>query len=556
MNRLHREVSLNRLAGRVLFALLVINVWFPVNAKALSAQEQSSAPSPKVIRKVGNQLQSDAMTRVEPLYPPVAKAAAVRGSVVVEVIVNEEGIVISAIARSGHALLWNAATTAARGWKFKPAQVNGTAVTVTGTIMMKFDLEGNAPIFSNAKAEIEMAKALAGTYPDSPERHFWLGGLYVREKQLEEAIGAYKKAIELKPDYQEAYLSLGPAYRAAKNVEAELNTYKQAAEAIPNSIESLRMLAWAWANASGADKAVKVLKRIISINPNDFGAYNSLGWYYMGLRHYEDAVPALLQAIQIKPDAAIAYHNLGWAYSLQERYQEAIEAYTKALQVEPTYSQLYKVHRELGDVYLKLNRHSEAKEAFDQAVKLNPDDGFAYFGLARLLWAQKKNSEADAMYLLGEAIMREASFERALQTEPNNPEALHKLGRSLVERNARLPEALNMLQQAVRAEPKNPGYLASLGWAYFKLERLEEAERYLDQAIQLNDKSATFYEQLGDVYDRRGKNELARTAWQKALSLAVGSEHTARLKTKVRQIDPKAEQVLRQFSDYTSRGLR
>src|SRR5437868_3652119 len=71
-------------------------------------------------RSGGKVLTDSAVTRVEPQYPPLAKAAGVSGQVVVEVTVDEAGNVISARAVSGHPLLRDPAITAACGWKFKP----------------------------------------------------------------------------------------------------------------------------------------------------------------------------------------------------------------------------------------------------------------------------------------------------------------------------------------------------------------------------------------------------------------------------------------------------
>ncbi|HSO73526.1 MAG TPA: energy transducer TonB, partial [Blastocatellia bacterium] len=78
--------------------------------------------------------------RVEPTYPPLAKAARVSGSVVVEVTVDEAGGVISARAMSGHPLLKEAAVSAARGWRFSPTQLSGVPVKVIGTITFNFNL--------------------------------------------------------------------------------------------------------------------------------------------------------------------------------------------------------------------------------------------------------------------------------------------------------------------------------------------------------------------------------------------------------------------------------
>ena len=81
-----------------------------------------SAPKKSVI------LQGTAIRRVEPLYPRMANLAGVSGSVVVEVVVDEKGIVVSARAMSGHVLLRAAAESAARGWRWNPTILNGVPV--------------------------------------------------------------------------------------------------------------------------------------------------------------------------------------------------------------------------------------------------------------------------------------------------------------------------------------------------------------------------------------------------------------------------------------------
>src|SRR5437870_12544156 len=88
---------------------------------------------PKIIRRSGGVLQGSATRRVEPSYPPLAKAARVSGAVVVEVTVDEGGSVISARAISDHPLLKDAAIAAARGWKLSPAMLTGVPVKVRGS---------------------------------------------------------------------------------------------------------------------------------------------------------------------------------------------------------------------------------------------------------------------------------------------------------------------------------------------------------------------------------------------------------------------------------------
>lgn len=77
----------------------------------------------------------------QPPYPPVARAARAQGMVLVEVIVDERGAVISAEAVSGHPLLRQAAVAAAREARFEPFRLRGRPVMVEGIITYRFTLQ-------------------------------------------------------------------------------------------------------------------------------------------------------------------------------------------------------------------------------------------------------------------------------------------------------------------------------------------------------------------------------------------------------------------------------
>ncbi len=87
------------------------------------------------------ELQSEAIGREVPRYPEAAKEAGVTGEVVVEVVVDEQGMVTAAKAISGPILLRQPAVRAARSWRFqpfRPTKVDGVPVPAVGTITFVF----------------------------------------------------------------------------------------------------------------------------------------------------------------------------------------------------------------------------------------------------------------------------------------------------------------------------------------------------------------------------------------------------------------------------------
>jgi TonB family protein len=88
----------------------------------------------------GGVLNGKAISLPHPSYPPAAKAVNASGAVSIQVLVDENGDVISATAVSGHPLLRAAAESAARAAKFSPTLLNGQPVKISGVLTYVFTL--------------------------------------------------------------------------------------------------------------------------------------------------------------------------------------------------------------------------------------------------------------------------------------------------------------------------------------------------------------------------------------------------------------------------------
>ncbi len=96
-------------------------------------------PKPNVPKTVaGGVLNGKATSLPRPPYPPAARAVRASGAVTVQVLIDEDGRVISASAVSGHPLLRGSAVAAARGARFTPTILSGRPVKVSGVITYNF----------------------------------------------------------------------------------------------------------------------------------------------------------------------------------------------------------------------------------------------------------------------------------------------------------------------------------------------------------------------------------------------------------------------------------
>ena len=100
----------------------------------------TSAPKP-ILRPVSGGVLNGAATHLPPpMYPETAKRMRTSGVVTVEVVIDENGKVISANAANGPSTLREAAIQAALRARFSPTKLSGQPVKVFGTISYKFSL--------------------------------------------------------------------------------------------------------------------------------------------------------------------------------------------------------------------------------------------------------------------------------------------------------------------------------------------------------------------------------------------------------------------------------
>jgi predicted Zn-dependent protease len=74
------------------------------------------------------------------------------------------------------------------------------------------------------------------------------------------------------------------------------------------------------------------------------------------------------------------------------------------------------------------------------------------------------------------------------------------------------------VHRALKEEPYNGAYLDSMGWIYYKQNKLTEAEATLHEAVERDGHDPTIHSHLGDVYAKLGRTELAAAEFEKSLS--------------------------------------
>jgi len=128
--------------------------WFPLCAclfifPALFAQSSSGRLYGKMARPNSSQISISSgeaegmlLDKTAPVYPPIAKAARVSGTVVLQAAISETGIITGLHVVSGPAMLQQAAYDAVKTWRYRPYLQQGQPVRVLTTVNVTFSLGG------------------------------------------------------------------------------------------------------------------------------------------------------------------------------------------------------------------------------------------------------------------------------------------------------------------------------------------------------------------------------------------------------------------------------
>ena len=125
-------------------------------------------------------------------------------------------------------------------------------------------------------------------------------------------------------------------------------------------------------------------------------------------------------------------------------------------------------------------------------------------------------------------------FQKVLEINPEDADALNYLGYTWVDRGENLTEAFEMIEKAVELDPESGAIVDSLGWAHYKLGHYSEARKNLEKAAELTPNSATIIDHLGDVYWKLGRFREAGYQWKRAMEFDPTDKELKNLKAKLK----------------------
>jgi tetratricopeptide (TPR) repeat protein len=262
-----------------------------------------------------------------------------------------------------------------------------------------------------------IAQAQQGAFldPQNPIVQTIVGRIFTANGQGDQAVAAYRRALDADPGYAAARLALIEAELARGNRDAAIEEAKKAAADMPTSPEINLLLGEFSVRQNDYAAALGYLERAMKGMPGNADGWALLGRAYQFTKRTDDAAQAYAKAVELAPqntnyrttyglllgmtgdlDKGLeelekvvhtpgykkedAWVNLGWVYRNMNKPEESIAAYKKALAINPQQEQ---AALGLGWAYSFTQDYDNAIAAYQQAVKINPEvAGDAYIGIS------------------------------------------------------------------------------------------------------------------------------------------------------------------------------
>jgi superkiller protein 3 len=208
------------------------------------------------------------------------------------------------------------------------------------------------------------------------------GYAHHRLNQTDQAIAAFKRALDLNSNEYVAPYELGTIYSERKNYSQAEQYLLQAIrnkDDYADAYEELGSVQW---RQGRNDEAIRSYNRAIQLDSQDSGSYMGLGdVYFYGTQEYAKSIDPYLKGLELDADNYVAAYNVGYSMNDTSQFADAIPWLQKAIKLKPDYVD---ARAELGFAQLKLQRYPAATNTLRAALNLDNDNATTHYYLGQV----------------------------------------------------------------------------------------------------------------------------------------------------------------------------
>lgn len=385
--------------------------------------------------------------------------------------------------------------------------------------------------YSDKAAVKRLFDQLTQPYAALPESHFVRAQTALAVNDKVGAMNEVDQALALRPTWESAALLKAGLLEPGT---AQIDFLKRFLVANPSAHEVRLGYARTLVAEKRYDDARKEFETLLRLNPESPDVLFAVGILSLHLNDVATAEKHLKHFMTLgrgEQDAARFY--LGQIAEQAGRNDEALDWYRAVAAGE----QKVPAHVRAAQLLVQQNKLDEAREQIAIARASTPTDTRLITAEAQLLREGGRFTEGyallsaaleaqpddpDLLYetalaaeKLNETATMERHLRRLIKLKPDDALAYNALGYSLVDRNVRLAEAMQLIDKALALKPDDPFILDSKGWALFRQGRANEALTTLQKAYALKP-DAEIAAHIGEVLWSLGRHDEAIKLWRDA----------------------------------------
>ncbi|DBA97960.1 TPA: Cell division cycle protein 27 [Trebouxia sp. C0006] len=215
-----------------------------------------------------------------------------------------------------------------------------------------------------------------------------------------------------------------------------------------------------------------------------------------------------------------AWAIMGNCFSLQKEHENALKFFQRALQLDPSFTYAYTL---AGHEYFANEDFDKGLQCYRHAMRLDPRHYNAWYGVGQIYFRQEKYEMAEYHFRRSLLINQRSSVLRCYVGV-----ALHKIGRAA--------DALEQLQSAIDADPKNPLAKFEKAAVLMSQEQYQPALLELEALKEIAPNEASVWFQMGKIYKKLEQHNDALRHFNTALDLKPSSSDSNLIKSAIEKI--------------------
>lgn len=367
---------------------------------------------------------------------------------------------------------------------------------------------------------------LAGGESLQTRSHLENGYRLIQTEQYQQAVEAFRLALEISPQNASAYYGLGETYRYQQQLPLAVKTYRQAiAQEITSDLrgQTYLRLSQIYQQQGRLTEATHAVQLAIADLPASATAQVTLGEIYTRSREFSAAIRAYQRAARLTPEVAVAQAGLGKIYLLQNRLTKAVDCLQEAIRSDPFtashYYNLSRAYRLSGQLELaqsqmkrfaKIKAYQDRVYDYRESLQLAPNNPYIYVKLAEV-HQQVGNLEATA-----------DAYQMAITVEPQFVDGYCRLSQVRIEQNL-YDRAISHLKTGLQENPNQEKLLKVLGEVTISIQDFSTAIQAYQKLVATSPKQWQYWRTLGLLYVNTRQFDLAVEAFQQAVRVGVDS---------------------------------